>query len=129
MGVGYGSNNAKLLLPEEYKWYKEKYTFELYGDNQVAVGIVGYNRLTLHPIDQKFFINGLIDKKPYRKITFTPDAMGIWKELIKDGKDLNLVDVQQAVSKLRVTFQNITKENVLNILEGKDIRIKVEDII
>lgn len=127
MGASYGPNNAKLLSADEYKFYKDKYTFDLYNDN-VAVGLVGYNRLTLHPLTEKFFINGLINKKPYRKITFTPDAMAIWKELYLEDKNYNLVDVQQAVSKLRITFQPISKQNVLDIFNGKDIRIKVEDI-
>lgn len=122
------SNNNKLLSAEEYKLYKERYSFVVFED-QIAVKVKGFNRVTLHPMDEKFSINALVNKKPYRKVTFTPEAMHIWKDLWSENKDYHLIDIQQAVSKLHITFQVVNKDNVLSILQGKDIRIRVDDII
>lgn len=118
------SNNTRVLTPEEYETYKTKYSFIVFEDN-IAVKVKDYNRVTLHSFKETFSINA----KPCRKMSFTPEAMSIWKQMLKSNPQTNLIDVQQAVNKLHITYQKITLENVKDILEGKDIKIKVEEII
>lgn len=113
-------NNARVLTNDEYKFYKDKYSFIVF-DNKVAVKIKDYNRITLHDVNETFSINA----KPYRKLSFRPESMKIWIEL---ECKYNLIDVQQAVSKLYITFQKVNKDNVISILNGNDIKIKVEEI-
>lgn len=111
-------NNVRLLTPTEFMQLNSKYIFELDKDS-IVVRTKNYNRLTKHPVNEPFHINA----KGIRKVCFNMNAIDIWKNLYKDGKP-TLIEVQQAVNKLTITFQKTTEENVKKILAGHDIKIK-----
>lgn len=110
-------NHIKLLTGSEQRAFNEKYKFTV-TDNKIAVSVSGYNRITLHDIDKPFMINSKI-----RKITFTVEAINLWL-MLKD--DHSLVDVQQAVNYLIVSYQPVTVKNVLKAL---DFHLKVKNVV
>lgn len=108
-------NNVKLLTPLQYKNLKAKFDFDY--DEENGLVLVKYqngnrHRITKHPINETFSLNAL----RIRKITFGSDTLAIWKDLYKDNK-IYLIDVQDAVNRLSIMLQPITKENVINMLE------------
>lgn len=105
-------NNIKLLTTAQLQALRDKYSFELEG-NEILVRTTAIRRIARHPADQPFHINA----KPIRKLSFSIEAIDIWKELL-DTKKYNLIDVQHAVNILTVTYQNVTKEAVIQIVDN-----------
>lgn len=112
-------NNVRLMTKEEMSFLKNKYWFNIIDDNTMAVCTKIRHRQTLHSFNESFVIN----VKKLRTIRFSVEALLIWKELY-NGREPNLLDVQQAVNKLAITFQDITINNVNKLLSGKDIKLK-----
>lgn len=111
-------NNIKLLSKTQFERINSKYTFTI-EDDKIIVGLTTCARKTAHDIDKPFHINA----KKIRKVCFSIEAINIWRELYHDGLP-TLLQVQQAVNKLTITFQKVNTENVRKILSGQDIRIK-----
>lgn len=113
-------NNIHLLTITDLKRLSDRYLFSLDKEEKnILVKTKDSNRITSHDITKPFRINILGE----RVIVFSMDAIEIWKELYKEHK-YSLLYVQNAVNKLLITFQKVNKENVLDILLGKDIKIK-----
>lgn len=104
-------NNVKLMTTVELNELKEKYSFELNNSNNILVKTKTNSRLTYHNINKPFRIN-IIGK---RVVVFSKDAIDIWKDLY-EKYNYSLLDVQNAVNKLYISFQEINKENVQKIL-------------
>lgn len=112
-------NNVRLLTDKELDILNYKYTFEI-EDNNILVKLNHIDRITYHDIDKPFSIN----VKNLRKITFSLDAIEIWKSLYNDEPRPNLFEIQQAVNKLIITYQQVNIENVKALLNGQSIKIK-----
>lgn len=110
-------NNVRLMTENELILLKKRYKFTI-ENNKIVVRTSIRSRETLHDIDKPFAIN----VKKVRKICFSQDAIQIWKSLYEE--EANLLEVQQAVNKLVITFQDITLDNVKEILNGKNLKIK-----
>ncbi len=104
-------NNIKLLTTTQLDALRDKYSFELV-DSEILVRTTTIKRITRHPDNASFHINA----RPIRKVSFSIEAINIWKELY-DSKHYNLLDVQQAVNVLTVTYQKLTKEAVIQLIE------------
>lgn len=110
-------NNTKLLSPRQLDEMNEKFEF-IYDEptDSVLVKCRNYKKITPHPASQGFAINSKI-----RKVSFTTDSIQIWKEL---KANYSLLDVQQTVNKLYLTYQPITKSSVENSLKTNNFTIK-----
>ena len=114
------ANNIRLLSKQELIKLKSIYYFEYEHDTDpyVVVRLYKSKRMTKHRIDQSFFINSRV-----RKMSFTPQAMLIWRDLLLKGRAQSLIDVQQAVNYLTLTSQPVSNENVLKtIIYGCEIK-------
>lgn len=109
-------NNIKLLTDRQLVALDEKYSFDIDGED-IIVKVKDYNRETRHPIDKSFSINSKI-----RKITLSSDAILIWSQFYKSGP-YSLFEVQNAINKLYLTYQDITITNVKKILSGTATKI------
>lgn len=103
-------SNIKLLSDIERKELKARYYFELEGDC-VITRLHGYSRATAHSAQEKFSI-----LTPIRKVTFTPTAVQYWSNL--GTSNYHLLDVQQAVNMLIITYQPMSIESVKKILDN-----------
>lgn len=112
-------NNIRLLTDKELNILNYKYTFEIEDDN-ILVKLNHIDRITYHDINKPFSIN----VKNLRKITFNLEAIEIWKNLYNDKLRPNLIEIQQAVNKLIITYQQVNIENVKGLLNGQTIKIK-----
>lgn len=102
-------NNIKLLTREQLEAFKERYEF-ISDTTSVVVKVNGYKRETRHPKNQPFHINA----KNIRKLIFNVNAITIWDEL--GPRKYNLVEIQNAVNALTISYQHITTKNVLQML-------------
>lgn len=111
------AKNIRALTDEELEFIKNKYNFELVGDF-ICVSTNGYDRKVLHSIDKPFSINSI------RKVTISKPAIDAWINKFR-AMGYSLVEVQNAMSVLIVTWQDITDEEVENQLARKTSKIKV----
>ncbi len=83
----------------------EKYEIFVYND-YVAVKTKNFNRPTFHLKNQPFSLlcSG-------RKIKFTPEVIKIWE---KSYKDKHLVEIQNAVNALLISYQQELSEEDIN---------------
>lgn len=111
-------NHIKLLTEEERLYLNKKYFFVLDDlKNGLWVGLENYNRYTFHPFDKSFSINCLKGIK--RKITISVEAMEIWKKLlVETNEEYRLIDIEQAINILHVSYQPITEKSVIEILKN-----------
>ena len=103
-------NNIRLLTLNELQMFKEKYTFELEG-LFVFVNTKNFNRTTIHPKNAAFSIN-----YNSRKITITPETIELWENHFKN---VNLIEVQNAVNRLVLMYQKPQVEDVAKILNNE----------
>ena len=103
------SRNIKVLNDDELNYIKNIYDFNLI-DNFVVVKSKSYNRSVAHDINKAFKLNTKV-----RVFTVTTDAIDFWIKNL----DCNLIDVQNSINKLIVTYQDVTTKNILNLL-GKE---------
>lgn len=110
-------NNIKLLDSYQLKYIKQRYHFTYDKEKDVViVSIDNYNRSTIHSGSTTFCLNTKV-----RRISITAEMLDIWKTLLCEP---NLIDVQQAVNILYVTYQKVTVENVQKILQKNRIKLK-----
>ena len=106
--------NVRILKPEELKFLVDKYIFELQKglvNDFIIVTTTNCARKVLHSADESFTIN-----TPIKRITIVPDAIKMWQKL---NFEYNLIEVQNAINILTISYQDITKDNVLDAIENK----------
>lgn len=108
------ARNLKMLTKDELDYINNNYSFELVGDYIIAK-FNSYNRKILHSINEDFTLN-----TKARKITITAHAIKLWIEHFKDN--YSLIDVQNAINTLIITYQNPSDFEVGNQLNGKNIK-------
>lgn len=96
--------NIKALTNEELKFIVEKYHFELF-ENYVVVST--NNRKTLHDKSTSFSLLLPLER---RRIKITSRAIDLWIEKYIDK--YSLIEVQNAINTLTVTYQNPNEENI-----------------
>lgn len=102
-------NNAKLLSDKEIEYLNDKFIFSVDENGDVVVENKYYNRRTVHDYQKTFSLNTRV-----RKITFNPEIIRIWKEFNTNGLKCTLFDVKQAVTKLYISYQELSDENIEN---------------
>lgn len=104
-------NNIKLLTDDEIMAFRKNYIFELKDEYIITKCLKFIGRPTIHYKTDKFHlvING-------RKITLTPLAIKMWE---MHFKNYHLIDVQNAINKLDVIYQDLTITNLKKVLEGE----------
>lgn len=100
-------NNLRLLTDKELEYLNDKYTFALDRFGNVVVGNKYYNRKTVHDATKTFSLNTKV-----KRISFNPMIISLWKELNEEGTDCTLFDVKQAITKLYIMYQELSKQNV-----------------
>ena len=119
------ANNSKVmsdtLLNEIKAKYQVKYVKET---NDLIVSLSTCCRKTSHKADRPFHINS--KSKPKRKICFCQTVIDLFVDFQSNEKTSNITifDVQNAVNSLRVMYQKITKQNVINFIKSKFNGIK-----
>ena len=101
--------NTKALTNEELKFVVDKYSFELF-DNSIIVKT--NNRKTLHDRNESFSLLLPLER---RRIKITSKAIDLWIKSYMNK--YSLIEVQNAINTLCVTFQNVTEENIHQQLE------------
>lgn len=126
--MDYRKNNIKILTERLREQLNLKFRFEL-KDDKILVGTSTNRRITAHDANKPFHINSR--ENPKRKMIFSIDAINIWKRylLTDEAKDKEichtLIDIQNAVNMLTITFQNITYDNVMSVLKRESQKIKI----
>ena len=103
-------NNIKLLTNSQLVSLCDKYIFRIEND-KISVETVNYARKTFHDIDKPFHINSNI-----RKVSFSVEAIKIWKELYERGEKFNLFEVQHVVNKIELMYQKADLNSVYKML-------------
>ena len=110
-----GNNAVKPITYSEFEFINGKYKFELMGD-YVVVHTMDSARATLHRKDKSFILNTAL-----RKLTISKRAMALWEEYF--NPEFTLLEVQYAINSLVVTYQDVTVDDVLNILERGNTKV------
>lgn len=106
-------SNIKLLTKDERKFFNDNYIFDL-KDDVIIVKVKKFGRIVAHSINENFSINSTI-----RKITITTEAIDLWiKNFIKTKH--SLIDVQNAVNALKISYQTLEYDDVKNQLDVID---------
>ena len=100
-------NNLKLLTEKELEYLNDKYIFTADRNGDVVVENKYYARRTVHDASKTFFLNTKV-----RKISFNPEIIRLWKQFINEGVECSLFDVKQAVTKLYISYQELSEKNV-----------------
>lgn len=103
-------SNIKLLTKDERKFFKDNYSFSI-KDDFLVMKFKNYGRFVAHPINEDFNISTEV-----RKIKITKEAMKLWKEKFMDT-DVNVVDVQNAMNALTISYQATDYDDVKNQLK------------
>lgn len=98
-------SNIRLLTKDERKYFNDTYIFVLKSD-VILVRTKEFRRYTSHPIDSDFSINSKV-----RKIKISKEAIELWSKSFIDSK-WSLIDIQNAVNSLIITYQQITYDAV-----------------
>ena len=109
------ANNSRVLSRQQLKQFNDKYKVTYDADtNSIIVNIASTARTTRHDADKPFHINAKCLK---RKVCFDMTIIEIWKELTQDKKTANITifDVKNAVTTLKVMYQPITKQKILEL--------------
>lgn len=110
--------NIHCLAKDERQYFNEKYDFSIVKNDDdtedVVVKIIDYNRMNRHSIDTKFSLLTCI-----RRLTITVEAMHMWRDhFYGKTKEFTLIDIQDAMNRLTVSYQELTYENVLDVLKS-----------
>lgn len=103
-------NNLKLLSDEQLIEFKEKYNFQIL-DSLIVVRTSNFNRPTMHEKTKSFFIT-----LNNRKLTITPEAINMWETHFPNR---HLVDIQHAVNRLFLMYQNPTVGDIEKLINDK----------
>lgn len=110
------AKNTRALTDDELKYINDNYLFEL-KDDLILVSFKGYNRKTVHSVHEPFSINA----KP-RLVKITQKAIDLWVN--KYLKKYSLIEVQAAINRLTVTYQDLTDVEISQQLEKTHENIK-----
>lgn len=115
------AKNLKALTDEELAYLQKTYKFELMGDYiavscSTATGAT-YNRKTLHIVSEPFTLSTKV-----RKITITTQAINLWIDKYKDN--YSLMEVQNAINLLIITYQDVTEQNIETQLKRGQAKIE-----
>ena len=110
------AKNTKALTKDELEFLDSKYKFELI-DKYIIVSCSGFDRKVLHEIDKPFSLNTSI-----KKLTITKEAIDFWIYKFKDN--YSLIDVQNAINSLIVTYQDITLPEIELVLHRQNLLVK-----
>lgn len=114
------AKNLKALTDEELDYIRNSYQFDVHDKYIVVMCSVNgtmYNRKTLHDIDKPFSLT-----TKARKITISVQAINMWLEKYKDK--YSLIEVQNAINYLIITYQPLTDEEMEKQLKRKSVRIQ-----
>lgn len=116
------ANNSKVLSDKVLAQLNDKYSIVYNAnDNTLVVSLKSWNRSTVHDASKWFHINSKV--KPKKKIVFSREVIEIFKELQLDTKTkhITLFDAQNAANKLKVMYQKITKQKIIELcMKGFD---------
>ena len=98
------AKNVKALSDEDLAYIVKNYTFELL-KNYIVVSKNGYGMKTIHDINKSFFI-----KIPTRRVNITKHAIELW--INKFMNTYSLIEVQAAINKLIVTYQDLNVSDI-----------------
>lgn len=107
-----------MLTKKELDFLNDKYSFTISG-NDVVVECNNLKRRILHSANESFSLNTQI-----RRITITKETISLWKNIFKD--QYSLLDVQNAMNSLLVTYQPTSVENIQQVLKNESVEIKKE---
>lgn len=116
------AKNLRALTDEELEYVNQEYIFDLIKDStgkqQIIVSTRSYpNRKTLHDVNNKFIIS-----TKQRKVTISKEAIQLW--INEYRPEYSLIEVQNAISTLIVTYQGLGKKVIDEQLERKSSRIE-----
>lgn len=103
------ARNIKVISQDELDYLNTLYTFDIEED---LIGVLCKGRLTFHNIDRPFTIS-----TPIRKITITLDAINYWIRQ-KDDSGYSLFDIQNTMNLLKVIYQEVNFDSVINYLKN-----------
>ena len=110
------ANNARVMSDELLKAFNDKYSV-VYNPrtNELVVSLKKWKRSTSHDAEQPFFINSR--SNPKRKVCFSSEVVSMFKVFQQDDKlkHISIFDMQNAANKLRVMYQRVTKEKVIEL--------------
>lgn len=112
-------SNIKLLTKDERQYFKDNYTFIL-KDDVILTQFKGYGRLVAHSVNEDFNLSSKV-----RKIKISKEAIKLWMTKFKDT-DFNIVDVQNAMNALTISYQATDIDDVknqLNVIKANDEKI------
>lgn len=112
-------NNTRIMDAKDLELFLNKYYFDI-DEKYVYVKLKDYGRVTAHERGKSFFIQ----YRGLRKLTITPEAVEIWNELVEKQKKLNLIEVQQYVNILTLTYQKVNTASVKHMLNGYEMTVK-----
>lgn len=118
------ANNSKVMSQPLLQKLNMKYIIKYDKDNDaIVVSLSTCKRVTIHDANRPFHINA---KKYKRKICFNMTVIDIWKELSEEKKYsiYTIFDVQNAATTLKVMYQPITKQKIIELLKHKFEGIK-----
>ena len=110
----------KVLSDEELDYLIDRYSFGTAVVDQntyIVVKCKDYNRMVLHDATRKFTINS-----PIKRLTISKEAISLWLNNYKDK--YSLIEVQNALSTLIITYQDLTLDDISKQLERKTVKIK-----
>lgn len=99
-----------MLRTDELEFLNDIYSFKTINDNKdIVVECRHFNRKTLHSSDSGFIISSKI-----RKLSITKEAIDYWINHFKDTA--SLIDVQHAINKLTIMYEDVNLEALKNEL-------------
>lgn len=118
------ANNSKIMSQQMLQKLNMKYVIKYDSEkDKIVVSLSTCKRVTIHDADKPFHINA---KKYRRKVCFNMTVIEIWKELSQEKKYsyATIFDVQNAATTLKVMYQPITKQKIIELLKHKFDGIK-----
>ena len=103
------TGNTKALTNDELKYILGKYQFNLVGD---YILVLANGRKTLHDKTKGFSLLLPLER---RRVKIGTDAIDLW--INKFMEKYSLIEVQNAINTLIVTYQKPTNQNVEGQLE------------
>ena len=107
-------NHTNVFNEDLLKELNDMYDVYLENDKIVVKGKIRINRKTYHSKDKNFKINFY---RQNRVMTVTKQAIDYWMEM---SQSVSLINIQNAINVLIVTYQEITLDNVKKILNYKE---------
>lgn len=111
-------NHRKLLEPNFIEKLKLMYEFVYIPErNIIETHFPKLNKITERPADKKFLI---LVKKFGKKIIFNLDVIEFWKEFqqTENLKKYSLFEINNAVNFLKITYQEPSREKIIDILKN-----------